>query len=150
VRRILPKECISFASVSLRRSQKLARLLVICLDTDYLIRCLEPGSEEADRIAAWYRRGERLIAPMTAWYESLCGPVNAEQKNIVRAFLAEIIPFAEEQAREAAHLFNTTGRKRHLRVDTMIAATAILSGARLATGNREDYQPFLAHGLKLA
>ena len=123
---------------------------MICLDTNYLIRCLEAGSEEAERITAWYRRGERLLAPVTAWYEFLCGPVTAEQEEIVRAFLAEVIPFAEEQAREAARLFNATGRKRHLRVDTMIAATSIVAGAPLATGNREDFQPFLAHGLKLA
>ena len=68
----------------------------------------------------------------------------------IRAGRGEVIPFAEEQAREAAHLFNAIGRKRHLRVDTMIAATAIVAGAPLATGNREDFQPFLAHGLKLA
>ncbi len=123
---------------------------MICLDTNYLIRCLEAGSEEAERITAWYRHGERLLAPVTAWYEFLCGPVTAEQEEIVRAFLVEVIPFAEEQAREAAHLFNATGRKRHLRVDAMIAATSIVAGAPLATGNREDFQLFLAHGLKLA
>ena len=123
---------------------------MICLDTNYLIRCLEAGSEEAERITAWYRRGERLLAPVTAWHEFLCGPVTTEQEEIVRAFLAEVIPFAEEQASEAARLFNATGRKRHLRVDTMIAATSIVAGAPLATGNREDFQPVLAHGLKLA
>lgn len=122
---------------------------MICLDTNYLIRCLEPGSTEAKRITAWYRRGERLTTPTTAWYEFLCGPVTAEQEETVRAFLTEVIPFAEEQAREAAHLFNVTGRRRHLRVDAMIAATSIVAGARLATGNRADFEPFLAHGLKL-
>ena len=123
---------------------------MICLDTNYLIRCLEPGSEEADRITAWYRRGERLLAPTTAWYEFLCGPVTPEQEEAVRAFLAEVIPFGEEQARAAAHLYNATGRRRHLRVDAMIAATALVAGASLATGNRGDFEPFLAHGLKLA
>jgi len=122
---------------------------VICLDTNYLIRCLEDGSEEANRITDWYRRGERLIAPMPAWYEFLCGPITAEQEEIVRAFLAEVIPFHEEQAREASRLLNATGRKRGLRVDAMIAATAIVSGARLATGNRNDFAPFLEHGLEL-
>ncbi len=32
----------------------------------------------------------------------------------------------------------------------MIAATAILSGAELATANPEDFRPFVAHGLRLA
>lgn len=127
----------------------MARLVVICLDTNYLIRCLELGSEESDRITSWYRRGERLCAPMPAWYEFLCGPVTAEQEEAVRAFLAEVIPFAEAQAREAARLFNAAARKRSLRVDAMIAATAVVSGARLATGNRDDFAPFVAHGLEL-
>ncbi len=98
---------------------------MICLDTNYLIRRLEPGTEEAERITAWYRRGERLLAPMPAWYEFLCGPVTLEQEEIMRAFLAEVIPFAEAQAREASRLFNAVGRKRSLRVDAMIAATSI-------------------------
>lgn len=122
---------------------------MICLDTNYLIRCLEPDSEEAGRIATWYRRGERLLAPMPAWYEFLCGPVSTEQEEIMRAFLAEVIPFADAQAREASRLFNAVGRKRSLRVDAMIAATAIVAGARLATGNESDFAPFLAHGLEL-
>ncbi|MBE2181653.1 MAG: PIN domain-containing protein [Chthoniobacterales bacterium] len=123
---------------------------MICLDTNYLIRCLEPGSEEAERIMAWYRRGERLLAPMPAWYELLCGPVTPEQEEIMRGFLAEVIPFAEAQAREASCLFNAAGRKRSLRVDAMIAATALVAGARLATGNQHDFTPFLAHGLERA
>jgi predicted nucleic acid-binding protein len=122
---------------------------VICLDTNYLIRCLEHGSEEAERITNWYRGGERLITPMPAWYEFLCGPITPEHEEIVRAFLAEVIPFHEEQAREAARLFNAAGRKRSLRVDAMIAATAITAGARLATGNRDDFAPFLQHGLEI-
>ncbi len=122
---------------------------MICLDTNYLIRCLEPGSEEAECIMAWYGRGERLVAPMPAWYEFLCGPVTLEQEEIMRAFLAEVIPFAEAQAREASRLFNAVGRKRGLRVDAMIAATALVAGARLATGNQHDFTPFLAHGLEL-
>jgi predicted nucleic acid-binding protein len=123
---------------------------VICLDTNYLIRCLEPDSEEAGRITGWYRRGERLLAPMPAWYEFLCGPVTPEQEEIMQAFLAEVTPFAEPQAREASRLFNAVGRKRGLRVAAMIAATAIVAGARLATGNESDFAPFLAHGLELA
>jgi predicted nucleic acid-binding protein len=123
---------------------------VICLDTNYLIRCLEDGSEEAGRITDWHRHGERLITPMPAWYEFLCGPITIEQEEIVRAFLAGVIPFNEAEAREAARLFNAAGRKRALRVDAMIAATTIVSGARLATGNRGDFAPFLPLGLELA
>ena len=122
---------------------------MICLDTNYLSRCLEDGSAEAGHITDWYRGGERLITPMPAWYEFLCGPITIEQEEIVRAFLAEVIPFTEAEAREAARLFNAVGRKRALRVDAMIAATTMVSGARLATGNRDDFAPFLEHGLEL-
>jgi predicted nucleic acid-binding protein len=34
-------------------------------------------------------------------------------------------------------------------VDAMIAATAIVAKAPLATSNRDDFKPFLAHGLEL-
>jgi predicted nucleic acid-binding protein len=87
---------------------------------------------------------------MPAWFEFLCGPVTPAQISTIRAFLTEIVVFDEPQAREAARLFNAVGRKRHLRVDAMIAGTASAVGAALATGNRADFAPFVAHGLLLA
>jgi hypothetical protein len=53
------------------------------------------------------------------------------------------------QALEAARLFNAAGRKRTLRIDAMIASTAIVGGAELATNNRTDFNVFVPHGLKL-
>jgi predicted nucleic acid-binding protein len=35
------------------------------------------------------------------------------------------------------------------RIDAMIAATAILAGARLATLDKGDFKVFVPHGLKL-
>ncbi len=122
---------------------------MICLDTNYMIRCVELGSAEAGRMEAWYRDGEPMIAPMPAWFEFICGPVTTEQEATARAFIANIIPFTEMEAREAARLFNAVGRKRSLRVDAMIAATAIVAKAPLATTNRDDFLPFLPHGLEL-
>ena len=49
----------------------------------------------------------------------------------------------------AANLFNQTGRKRGSRFDCLIAATAILNQAELATINQSDFKVFTAHGLKL-
>lgn len=46
-----------------------------------------------------------------------------------------IIPFEEAAASLAGELFHLTGSKRRTRLDTMIAASAILSGAELATSN---------------
>ncbi len=127
----------------------MAGFLMICLDTNFLIRCVELGSEEAARMKKWYRDGESMIVPSPAWFEFICGPLTGEQEEVVRAFLAGIIPFTEAEAREAARLFNAVKRNRTLRVDAMIAATAIAARAPLATNNRDDFAPFLPHGLKL-
>lgn len=67
----------------------------------------------------------------------------------MRAFLSRIIPFDEQQADEAARLLNATGRRRNLRVDSMIAGAAITANARLATSNQADFRPFVRHGLVL-
>jgi predicted nucleic acid-binding protein len=123
---------------------------MICLDTNYLIRGLEPRSEEAERLTAWYRAGEPMVVAMPAWFEFLCGPLTAEQERAMHASLTAIVPFEEEQAREAARLFNAAGRRRHLRVDSMIAATSILAGARLATDKGADFEVFVPFGLELA
>lgn len=123
---------------------------MICLDTSYLIRGLVAASSEAEELLAWYRSGEDLVTPMPAWYEFLCGPVTAAQTSTLRAFLKEIIPFDQSQATEAARLFNAVNRRRGLRVDAMIAGTATVAGARLATNNRVDFLNFAPHGLQLA
>ena len=122
---------------------------VICLDTNYLIRGVAAGTPEASELVTWFSAGEKLITPMPAWFEFLCGPVTGDQVATLRAFLSEIVPFAEKQAVEAARLFNAIKRKRALRVDAMIAGTAIVAGASLATGNRADFAPFVPHGLQL-
>ena len=122
---------------------------MICLDTNYLIRGVSEGTTEAAELVAWIEAGEILITPMLAWFEFLCGPVTEDQKTTMRAFLTAIIPFAEAEAVEAARLFNEIARKRPLRVDAMIAGTAITAKARLATRNRDDFRPFIAHGLTL-
>jgi len=122
---------------------------MICLDTNYLIRCVEFGSDEAEQIKAWFRSGETLVTPMPAWFEFICGPLTRAQEEIARAFLSEILPFSEPQAVASARIFNATGRKRRLRVDAMIAGTAIVAQAQLATANHDDFTPFLAHGLEL-
>jgi predicted nucleic acid-binding protein len=86
-----------------------------------------------------------------AWYEFLCGPITAAQINTMQAFLeGDIIPFAADQAQVAARLFNAAERPRRLRVDAMIAATAISRQAALATLNTADFKPFTSHGLVLA
>ena len=123
---------------------------MICLDTSYLIRGLVKGVHESARLIEWYESGQVLLSAAPSWYEFLCGPVTEPQISVVRAFLSGgISAFAEAEATEAARLFNAVGRVRRFRVDAMIAATAIVAGARLATSNVEDFEPFVPHGLKL-
>ncbi len=120
---------------------------MICLDTNYLILGLVKGSQESRDLVGWMQAGEILITPMPAWYEFLCGPVTPAQTSTMRAFVRTIIPFDEPEAAIAAALFNAAGRRRSIRVDAMIAATAIAKGAALATNNRNDFQAFVPHGL---
>lgn len=122
---------------------------MICLDTNYLIRGVAEDTAEAAELVAWVKAGETLVTAMPVWFEFLCGPVTDDQVATARTFLAEIIPFAEDQAVESARLFNAVQRKRSLRVDAMIAGTAITAKAGLATKNRDHFKPFVAHGLRL-
>jgi predicted nucleic acid-binding protein len=123
---------------------------MICLDTSYLIRGLINGVHESARLIEWYQSGQVLLSAAPSWYEFLCGPVTEPQISVARAFLSGgISAFAEAEATEAARLFNAVGRVRRLRVDAMIAATAIVASARLATSNVEDFEPLVPHGLKL-
>ena len=123
---------------------------MICLDTNFLILGLASGSAESEQLVVWARASEVLVTPAVAWYEFLCGPVTPIQIATIRAFLRDVIAFDVEQASAAARLFTAAGRNRRLRVDVLIAAAAMSIGASLATNNRADFQPFLAHGLKLA
>ncbi len=123
---------------------------MICLDTNYLIRGLIPATEEAVRITDWLEDEEPICIPAIVWYEFLCGPVSKEEIRLARAIAtADVVVFGDAQGIEAAHLFNAVKRNRGLRVDAMIAGTAILAKARLATRNRADFEPFVAHGLHL-
>jgi predicted nucleic acid-binding protein len=123
---------------------------MICLDTNYLIRGLVKGTLESDRLVRWHQTGEPLISAAPAWYDFLCGPVSQPQIRVMHAFLsAGVIAFEEAHAVEAARLFTAIGRIRRFRIDAMIAATAILAGARLATLDKGDFKVFVPHGLKL-
>jgi predicted nucleic acid-binding protein len=122
---------------------------VICLDTNYLILGLSEGTPEAQQLVAWTRAGEPLVTPMLAWFEFRCGPVTPVQIRTMRAFLQDVLIFDEAQSIEAARLYNAVGRKRTLRVAALIASSAVVAGARLATNDREHFAAFAAYGLQL-
>jgi predicted nucleic acid-binding protein len=122
---------------------------MICLDTNYLILGLVRGSGEAERIMAWSETGERFCVSAVVWYEFMCGPVTSVQVVAMRSLVDEIVPFDHAQAEQAARLFNAVGRNRQLRVDAMIAAAAVSRNAAFATADRDDFSPFVVHGLRL-
>lgn len=124
---------------------------MIHLDTNYLIGLAVAGSPEAQQVDLWLAAGETLAASAIAWTEFLNGPVTPSEIKQVKAVLqSRIVPFAEREAVLAADLFNRTGRRRGSRFDCLIAATAILSPAGVATVNESDFRVFVPFGLKLA
>lgn len=122
---------------------------MICLDTNYLIMGLVAGSREADMLLDWVDKNETFCVSSIVWYEFLCGPVTAEQEAAMKQLLTEIVPFDDVLCRTAADLFNQTGRSRQLRVDAMIASTAISRKSPLATNNTSDFAHFIPFGLQL-
>lgn len=124
---------------------------MIHLDANYLVLATVAGSAEASRIRVWLASGEQLGTSSIAWMEFVTGPVNARVVAAVSQVIQERIdPVGRDEAELAAHLFNLVGRKRALRYDCLIAASAIVRNAALATSNANDFTPLVPHGLTLA
>jgi predicted nucleic acid-binding protein len=124
---------------------------VIHLDANYLILGGIESSPQNGDLKRWLSRGEAASTSAVAWMEFVTGPASPEViKAISHVIEDRIVPIGRDEAELAARLFNILGRKRTLRYDCLIAATAIQSNARLATANRSDFASFEAHGLELA
>ncbi|MEO8426175.1 MAG: PIN domain-containing protein [Verrucomicrobiota bacterium] len=123
---------------------------MIHLDTNYLIGLLVPGSRQAMNVDQWLSDGQSLAASAIAWSEFLNGPVTPpEISRITLVIQSRIIAFGQAEAVLAAELFNETGRRRGSRFDCLIAATAILAQAEVATMNQPDFKMFVPRGLRL-
>ena len=124
---------------------------MICLDANYLIGGTSQERPESGHLLDWIDAGETFCTPTPAWYEFLCGPVNADAIEAMKDLLGErIMPFDTAAAILSAELFNKIGRPRARRVDVMIAAIAIQQDAKLATLNTAHFEPMVKHGLELA
>ncbi len=124
---------------------------MIHLDTNYLVGLLVKGSVPAADVDGWLAAGESLAASAIVWTEFLNGPVTQVEVSRTEAVLeSRIVPFGRVEAMLAAELFNKTGRGRGSRFDCLIAATALLAQAEVATLNQSDFKVFVPHGLKLA
>lgn len=122
---------------------------MICLDTNYLIRALIPLTVEAIAVENWLGSREALCIPAIVWYEFLCGSTEEEEHLALSLLAGGILPFTPSEAQVAASGFRALNKPRRLRVDAMIAATAIVAKAPLATNNLSDFEPFIHHGLEL-
>lgn len=124
--------------------------MTIHLDTNFLIAAIRGGTEEEARVITWQRERRQLQLSAVVWSEYLCGPVSTREADMAAELLGEPIAFGAIDATLAARLFNVTGRRRTSLADCMIAATALRSGAALATNNVADFRPFEPHGLLIA
>jgi predicted nucleic acid-binding protein len=123
---------------------------MIHFDTNFLIQTVVAGSAAHEKFRGWAQAREDCNTSSIAWAEFLCGPLDAPAEAIAWQIFPHPEPFLPADAVLAARLFNQTGRRSRSLADCMIAAVAIRCGARLATSNTADFQPFLPHGLILA
>jgi predicted nucleic acid-binding protein len=123
---------------------------MIHLDTNFLIQATVAGSPAHAGFRKWTGAGEAFGVSAVAWAEYLCGPLDPQGEAIAKQMFPLPESFLAGDAALAADLFNQTGRRSRSLADCMIAAVAIRCGAKLATINTPDFQPFVRHGLVLA
>jgi len=124
---------------------------MIHLDANFLIGSLNQFSAPAILLKTWLQQRETFAASSVAWAEFLHGPVRPDQIQQVEYLIqSNILSFGRKEAEISSELFNQTGRRRGSQPDCFIAATAICSGAPLATRNAKDFRLFVPLGLRLA
>jgi predicted nucleic acid-binding protein len=116
---------------------------VIHLDTSFLIRALVPGTPENARLRHWVDEATPLTLSAIALCEFLCGE-RARRGDLgnLEAVLGPVVPVGPDEAELAARLFNESGRRRSSLNDCLVAATAVLHGASLATCNVAHFSRF--------
>lgn len=123
---------------------------MIHLDTGFLIKALVRDSAEDLKLRSWLRTRTQVGMSSIAWAEFLCGPVETNDVDLAARIIQDRVPFVDEDAVEAARLFNLGGRRRGTLIDCMIAAVALRTQASLATTNPEDFRRLQSAGLELA
>ena len=127
-----------------------AQVRMIHLDTSFLIRALAMGSPEDRRLRGWIGEGQTLGMSTVAWTELLCGPLKRSELELATEIVVQRQDFTPEHAELAARFFNESGRRRGSLIDCMIAATALVADAPIATANAADFLRFKDFGLTMA
>lgn len=122
---------------------------MIHFDTNALV-ALPRWAREGNEVVSRVVEGEAAAVCAVVWYEFLLGPLAEDEAELAHAFIGgRVEPMTEDDAELGARLFNACGRRRNLKTDALIAATAIRSNADFVTVNVADFKPFVTHGLRL-
>lgn len=122
---------------------------MIHFDTNALV-ALPLWAREGNEVVSRVVEGEAAAVCALVWYEFLLGPLADDEAELAHAFIGgRVEPMTEDDAELGARLFNACGRRRNLKTDALIAATAIRANAEFVTVNVADFKPFVAHGLRL-
>jgi tRNA(fMet)-specific endonuclease VapC len=112
---------------------------MILVDTDVLIEILDKRSEKGDEaLSRIEESGEEVAVSALTMHEALYGVRKYGKTSTDRIQLLEVIPFGRAEAVLSSEIelrCEMKGRKIP-RVDSMIAATAMSSGAKLFTYDR--------------
>jgi predicted nucleic acid-binding protein len=104
-----------------------------------------------DAVMRWIKEGRGMATSAAAWMEFCTGPIDPVDWESMEWLLEDrILPFGRVEAELAARIYRVARCRRDDRMDTMIAATAIVAKASLATRNVRDFARFVPFGLKLA
>ena len=122
---------------------------MIHLDTSFLIRSLQAGSSQDQKLRSWIAEAQTLRISAVAWTEFLCGPISLFDMSLASRVVGQRRDYTPEHAAIAARLFNESGRRRGSLIDCMIAATAIADNAAIATANTSDFRRFEGFGLTI-
>jgi len=124
---------------------------MIHLDTNILSGSVEEGGLVAGQMRRWLQRGEKFAVSSIAWTEFLNGSFSDRQiDKVFRIIEGRVVAVGLDEAQIASKLFKLVSSRRGSLADCLIAATAISSGASLATRDHGDFTVFVSSGLRLA
>ena len=63
---------------------------MIHLDTNYLIRSLVAGTQQAAQLDSWIQSGEAISISAMAWAEFLCGPLAPGQSSAALTIIGTV------------------------------------------------------------